>query len=224
MKKALITEDPLFNKSKKQLSTKRAQEIIRGYVKKQGLKKNSPSLYNSEFLSSYYSPILAAMHRHYGSLKGKRMLEIGYRIPMFLDYLNSVGVTTVGIDIAPIFDGENLYKMDIENMPREFKEKYSHKFDVVFERLALSRLYDEMYVLEKGRLRFKNKKLILSNIAALLKPKGLLILQDDRGSIFTMDQLKKAGFEKAMRDAPIILKNKKGEYLGWNTLEVYRKV
>jgi hypothetical protein len=114
--------------------------------------------------------------------------------------------------------------MDVEKMPREFKEKYANKFDIVFERLTLSRLLDEMHVFKDGTLCFKNKRRILSDIKGLLKPNGLLILQDDRGSIFTLGQLKEAGFEKAMRGAPIILENRKGDYLGWNTIEAYRKV
>ena len=226
--KPFITDDPLFNKSRRELSTKGARRIIDFYVKECGLEakqeKFSLPLYDSEFLSTHYTPILAVMHKYCGTLKGKRVLEIGYRVPMFLDYLKSINVSTVGIDIAPYTGGKGLYQMDVEKMPREFKEKYAHKFDVVFERLTLSRLLNEMHVFEDGTFRFKNNKRILSNISDLLKPNGLLILQDDRGSIFTLSQLNEAGFDKAMRDAPIILENKKGDYLGWNTIEAYKRV
>ena len=223
-----ITDDPVFDKSRRELSTKGVRRIIDFYVKRCGLgakqEKFSLPLYDSEFLSTYYTPILAVMCKHYGTLKGKRVLEIGYRVPMFLDYLKSIGVSTVGIDIAPYAEGKDLYRMDVERMPRVFKERYAHKFDIIFERLTLSRLLDEMHVFEDGTPRFKNKKRILSNIKGLLKPNGLLILQDDRGSIFTLSQLKEAGFEKAMRGAPIILKNRKGKYLGWNTIEAYKRI
>ena len=171
---------------------------------KKELDKKSDSKYGYEdgFLSCYYSPILIVLKQLFKDFKNKKILEVGYRVPLFLDYLKGEGADVYGIDVDPAVVGDNLIKMSVEKMDKEFMKK--HKFDVIFERITLSRLYDENYFLDTGKFRFKNKEKILSNLYVLLKKGGYLILQDDRGSIFTESQFKKIGFKKVMKEIPII--------------------
>ena len=77
--------------------------------------------------------------------------------------------------------------------------------------------------MKEGKYVFKNKEKVLSNIANLLKHNGLLILQDDRGSIFSETLFAKLGFEKVMKEEPVIFKDKKGKSLGWNVIVAYKK-
>jgi len=183
------------------------------YKKKCKIKKG----YMPDFLSTYYSPILTVLKQYFKNLKGKSILEAGYRIPIFLDYLRLKGVDTYGIDIGPYITDRNLLRMPVEKISDKFKKKYSNYFHAIIERLTLSRLYDEEYFLKTGKRRFKNKKLILSNLYKLLRPNGILVLQDDRGSIFTETEFKKAKFKKILKEIPITFKK------GWNTLVVYKK-
>jgi len=178
----------------------------------------------SEFLGYYYSPTLTALKQSLKTLKNKNILEIGYRTPLFLDYLKIYGTNAYGIDTNPEIINKNLFKMSIEKLSPKFLKENKNKFHAIFERITLSKLYEEKYFLETGKYRFKNKDKILANIYKLLKNKGILVLQDDRGSIFTEYLFKKFGFEKLIKETPIIFKDKKGKDLGWNVIVVYRKI
>lgn len=178
----------------------------------------------SEFLGNYYSPILTTLKQFLKNLKNKNILEIGYRTTLFLEYLKTHEANVYGIDINPETTDRNLFKMSIEKLTPKFLKENKNKFHAIIERITLSKLYEEKYFLETGKYKFKNKEEILSNIQKLLKNKGILLLQDDRGSIFTEYQFKKFGFKKVMKELPIIFKDKRGKNLGWNVLVVYRKV
>ncbi len=177
---------------------------------------------SSEFLN-YYSPTLTVLKQFLKDFKNKNILEIGYRDAVFLNYLKKKEVNVYGIDIKPEKTNKNLLKMSVENVSKKFLKKYDNKFHAIFERITLSKLYDKNYFLKNGKHRFKNKEKILSNIYKLLKNKGILILQDDRGTVFTELQFKKIGFKKLIKETPIIFKDKKGKNLGWNILVVYQK-
>ena len=75
-----------------------------------------------------------------------------------------------------------------------------------------------------GSQRQPDRKTVQSELENALKNKGILVLQDDRGSIFTEYLFKKFGFEKLIKETPIIFKDKKGKDLGWNVIVVYRKI
>lgn len=210
----------LHKRYKKELGKKTAKEIILYYDKKCKLK----GAYGLEFLSYCYSPILTALKQFFNKLKNKQILEIGYRIPVFLDYLKKQGAIVHGIDINPGVRNKNLLKMSVENISPKFLREHKNKFHAIVERITLSRLYDEMYFLETKSYRFKNKEKILSSLYGLLKPKGILILQDDRGTIFTESQFAKVGFKKILKETPIIFKDGRGKNLGWNVLVAYQKI
>lgn len=214
----IFFDEKLYQKCKKELNSRGAQNIVQQYRRECKIKKG----YKPTFLSYFYSPVLTVLKQHFKNLKNKRILEIGYRMPLFLDYLKLNGANSYGIDIEPYITNKNLFKMSIEKLTPSFKRKFTDFFHAIIERLTLSRQYEEEYFLEKGRHRFKNKKLILYNLHHLLKPGGILVLQDDRGSIFTESEFKRAGFRKIMKERPIVFREK-GKYLGWNTLVVYKK-
>lgn len=178
---------------------------------------------SSEFLSYYYSPTLTVLEQFLKDLKNKNILEIGYRDGKFLDYLKKKGANTHGIDIKPEKTNKNLLKMSVTNVNQVFLNKNNNKFDAIIERITLSKLYNRNYFLKTGKQRFKDKNKILSNLYKLLKPKGILVLQDDRGTIFIKQQFKKIGFKQILKETKIKFKDKKGKNLGWNTLIVYQK-
>ncbi len=210
----------LYKKCKEELCKKTAKEIISYYDKNCKLK----GVYGQDFLSHYYSPILTTLKQFFGEVENKQILEIGYRVPMFLDYLKKCGASVYGIDIEPSAIHKTLLKMSVENINKKFLKEYENQFDVIIERITLSRLYDEKYFLETGNHRFKNKEKILLNLYRLLNPKGILVLQDDRGSIFTEAQFAKVGFRKVMKETPIVFRDKQRKDFGWNVLVVYRKL
>jgi len=215
VKELIHFNEKIYSKCKKELSTKLARSIVKKYIKECKAKG-----YDEHFLTYYYSPTFAALKQLLINLKNKKVLEVGYRMPMFMDYLISKGVKAEGIDVEPYFTNEYSKKMSIENPAQKFLK---NKYDAIIARITLSRLYDERYQLKTGKLRFKNKKKILKNLHKLLKPKGYLILQDDRGTIFTESQFAKIGFKKIMKEIPITFKDKKGRDLSWNVLVVYQK-
>jgi len=219
MVKETLFDEKIYDKCKKELNSRNARKIIMAYIKQCKIDKGYPP----EFLSYYYSPILIILRQFLGDLKNKHILEIGYRMPMFLDYLISQGSKVHGIDIEPYIIKDNLLKMSIEKIDPRFLIKYENKFHAIVERITLSRLYDEKYFLETGKHRFNNKDKILSNLFRLLKPNGILVLQDDRGTIFSESQFAKIGFNKVMKEKPIFFKDKNGKDLGWNVLVVYQK-
>lgn len=204
--------------ARKELSGKKAQAIIAGYLSRFHLKG-----YDKTFLATYYSPLYTAINQFCQNVKNKSVLEIGFRVPMFLDFLKGKGANVYGIDIEPYVADDNFLKMSIEKPNPKFMAKHKQKFDVIFERITLSRLYDERHFLKTGKPMFKDKEKVLSNIANLLKHNGLLILQDDRGSIFSEFLFAKYGLEKVMKEEPVIFKDKKGNSLGWNVIAAYRK-
>ncbi len=212
-------DEKLFKRCEMELRKKPAKEIILFYKQKCGL-----NVYSPNFLSQYYSPILTALKQFFNSLQNKRILEIGHRLPMFLDYLEKQeGAIGYGIDTEPGMITKSSLKMSVENITPQFFMEHEHGFDAIVARITLSRLYDEMYFLETGHRRFKDKEKILLNLHRLLKPKGILVLQDDRGTIFTESQFAKVGFEKILRETPIIFKDRRGKNFGWNVLVVYQK-
>ena len=212
-------DERLYKQCKKELNKKPVKEIISSYKKQCKIKTG----YEPEFLSHYYSPILTVLKQFIGRLKNKHILEIGYRMPMFLDYLKEQDVTVYGIDIEPYITNKNLLKMSVGNVSKKFLKEHKNQFHAIIERITLSRLYDEEYFLENGKHRFKNKEKILFNLYHLLKPKGILVLQDDRGTIFTEAQFAKIGFKKIMKEIPLAFRDKKSKNLGWNVLITYQK-
>lgn len=211
----------LLKEAKKELLSKKARLIISKYKRHAGKFQNA---YNSEWLSVYYSPILVALRKYLGKdLKKRSILEVGYGLPLFIFYLKSVGSNAVGIDIDPYITGKDLYRMSVEHIRPSFKKQYRGHFDAIVERIALSNLYDKNYFNKTGKHKFKNKRKILSDLAFLLKDNGFLILQDDRGSVFSEKELKAAGFKRVIKLDKIIFHDRKRNYLGWNTLAVYKK-
>lgn len=179
--------------------------------------------YPPEFLSYYYSPILTVLKQLLTNLKNKYILEIGYRMPMFLDYLINKNAKGYGIDIEPYIVRNNLLKISIENMDPKFLIEHENKFHAIIERITLSNLYDKNFFKKTGKRRFYKKDRILSNMFRLLKPGGILVLQDDRGTIFSESQFVKNGFIKIMKEIPIFFNSEDGEDLGKNVLVVYQK-
>lgn len=208
----------LYQSARKELNGKKAQAIIASYLNNFHLKG-----YDKTFLATYYSPLYSVINQFCKNVKNKSVLEIGFRVPMFLDFLKEKGAKVYGIDIEPYMTNDNLLKMSIEALNSSFMVKHKQKFDIIFERITLTRLYDEQHFLKEGKYVFKNKEKVLSNIANLLKHNGLLILQDDRGSIFSETLFAKLGFEKVMKEEPVIFKDKKGKSLGWNVIVAYKK-
>lgn len=218
-KDILLFDEKVYNKCKKELSEKKIKRIIFKYQKLLKIKKNCMST----FLSLYYSPLLTVLKQALGSLKNKWILEVGYQLPFFLEYLQKQGSIVYGIDTNPLITNKNLLKMSVEKLSPRFLKENKNKFHVIVERITLSRMYDEEYFLKTGRYRFRNKEKILSNLRHLLKPKGIIALQDDRGTIFTEAQFANAGFKKILREMPIIFSDKRGKRIGWNTLVVYQR-
>lgn len=212
--------ETLYKKSKKELFSKEVKKLIENRNKTLHIKNK----YSDDFLSLYYSPILAVLEQLLKDFNKKNILEIGYRVPLFLDYAKIRGANIFGIDINPFIENENLQKMSIENLDKKYLKKNKNKYDAIIARITLSKLYDELYEVETGRPRFKNKEKILKNIFSLLKTNGLLILQDDRGTIFTENQFKEIGFKKIINETPIIFKNKNNKSLGWNVIVAYKKI
>ncbi len=217
--KVCYFDEVLFKRCKRELSKKPVKEIVLYYQKKCNLNR----AYKLDFLNQYYSPILTALKQFFSTVKNKRILEIGYRLPIFLDYLEKQGAVVYGIDTEPSVRDKNLLKMSVENITPTFFEEHKNKFDAIIARITLSRLYNENHFLETGEYRFRDKEKILSNLYHLLKPDGILVLQDDRETIFTEAQFAKAGFKKIMKETPIIFKDRQGKNLGWNVLVVYQK-
>ena len=213
-------DEELYKQCKKELSKRWVEEIILGYRTRCKITKG----YGPEFLSYYYSPILTVLKQILGNLENKYILEIGYRMPIFLDYLEKQGAVVYGIDIEPyVENGRNLLKMSVEDIDKEFLKEHNNQFHAIIERITLSRQYDEEYFLETGEHRFKNKEKILLDLYRLLRPNGILVLQDDRGTIFSEAQFVKIGFRKIMKEIPIIFRDRDGNYLGWNVLVTYQK-
>ncbi len=220
MKKEIhLFNKKLYQKSKKELNKNKVRKIIQKHNK--NLKPQQR--YEFEFLSYYYSPLLTTLAQFIGNLKNKQILEIGYRTPLFLDYLKMKGAKTYGIDTKPFITKKNYLKMSIGKLNQKFIKENKDKFDAIIERITLSKLYDKKHFLKTGKHKFKNKEKILSNISQLLQPNGILILQDDRGSIFTKSELSKANFRKIMKEITIKFKDKKGKDIGWNIIVVYKK-
>ena len=215
---AIIFNEILFKKAKRKLYSRKAIKIIENYNSKFNLKHSYPT----NFLSIYYSPIYTILKQFWKNFENKNVLEIGFRIPLFLDYLESEGVKSYGIDIEPYIETEKLKKESIEKLSKDFVKKNKNKFHAIIARITLSRLYDEKNEVKTGKPMFKDKHKILSNIFQLLKPNGLLILQDDRGSIFSEKHFEKIGFRKIVKEYPIIFKDK-NKYLGWNVIVTYKK-
>jgi hypothetical protein len=208
--------EALHKKSQKELSSKKAIEIINKYNAKLKTK------YPSNFLLQYYSPTYSILKKLLNKFEHKNILEIGFRAPLFLDFLQSKGANTYGVDIKPDIINENLVKMSIEKLSKGYLSKNKNKFHAIVARITLSRLYDEKHEVETGKPMFKDKRKILSNIFQLLKPKGILILQDDRGSIFSEKQFKDIGLKKIVNEYPITF-TENGKSLGWNVIVAYRK-
>jgi hypothetical protein len=212
-----ITDEKIYKKAKKELNCKKVEDICKKYKKQWG-----KYLKNVDEFSTYFSPILAIINKHYPNLKNIKTLEIGFRYPAFIDVLKSKEAITYGIDFDPYYTGKNLLKMSVENISKEFLKEHQNSFDIIYQRLCLSRLLNEMG--EKGKkFLFTKTDKILKDLTSLLKPNGMLILLDDRGTIFTLKQFKENKLKKIEKECPIILKNKNREYLGWNILAVYKK-
>lgn len=211
--KKISFDEALYNKCKKELNSRRVREIILRY-------RNSKTIikYEPEFLSYYYSPTLTALIQFFGNLKGKDILEIGYRMPLFLRYLEMKGANAYGIDVKPELTTKRFRRMSVENV------RLNKKFDAVIARITLSKLYNENYLRETGKPRFSDPEMILKNISKILKPGGILVLQDDRGTIFRKGQFKDLGFKKIMREKVVRFRDKNKKNIGWNVLVVYQKL
>jgi len=166
----------------------------------------------------YYIPILTVIYQLKKDIKGKKILEIGCSVPVFLEYLRFLGAEVYGIDIEPYITNNHIYKMNIEDMNKKFIKEHKGSFDIIYQRLTFSKLYDEEHELKKGKPRFKNKNKILKTINTLLRPNGVLILLDDRGSMFSLKQFSDNGFAKCLFEVPVMFTKKV-----WNVVTVYRK-
>lgn len=142
-------------------------------------------------------------------------------MPLFLEYLEKQGANVYGIDIKPDLTVKNFKKMSVENIQSYLLKQ---EFDAVVARITLSKLYNENYMKETGKPRFKNPEKILKNISKMLKPNGILILQDDRGTIFSKEQFKKLNFKKVMKATIIKFRDKNKKGIGLNVLVIYRKL
>lgn len=206
----------LYSKCKDELNSDEVRRIIEDCLKECNIKDG----YDKNFLSKYYSPIYTVLRQFYNNLEDLKVLEVGYRIPPFLNFLKEKGVETWGIDVDPyIVEDDRLFKMSIEDPEEWFMERFKGNFDVILERLCLSEQYDEEYEIENNDPRFKNKREILENLHKLMKRESKLILQDDRGTIFTFQDFYEVGFKKVLKDIPTMF-NKDA----WNVLNVYEKM
>jgi len=212
----MYLNNKLYRKCKVELSSDKARKILPLYKKECGLKR-----YHGNYLS-YYTPILAVLRQYFRNLRNKNILEVGYRLPAFLGYLKLKGANVYGIDVKPYIVDREFFKMSIEKIEPKFKKHFSNYFHAIVERLVLSRQYDEEYFLKTGKHRFHNRKLILSNIYQLLRPNGILVLQDDRGTIFTESDFVGIGLKKVLKDIPVVFRWSRKKCI-WNTLGVYKK-
>ncbi|UZE94287.1 MAG: hypothetical protein IB618_01815 [Candidatus Pacearchaeota archaeon] len=147
----------------------------------------------------FYNPLYYMLKKYLKILKNKKILEIGYGRPYFLKFLKSKKTLVYGIDIIkPIkIKGIKLIKVDIEKIPQDLIKEYKNNFDVIIARLIFSKEYQRKYN------KFQNKNLILKNLNLLLKKKGKLILQDDKGTIFTKSEFRKANFKILIKQTKV---------------------
>lgn len=215
----MLHNGALYRSSRIALNSTKTRKIIKKHNSRLDISLKYPLFY----LKVYYSTILTTLTYFLKNLYSKNILEVGFRIPLFLDYLSMNGVNVFGIDSNPLFESKKFRKMSVTRIPSAFIRSFSNSFDAIIERITLSKQYEENYYFINRKYRFRNKLGILCVFHKLLKNNGLLILQDDRGTIFSEAEFKKVGFEKIMKEIPIIFKEKE-KYLGWNTLVVYKKV
>ena len=211
----------MLRRCKSELLSEKPKRIIARYGKFAGKYWKS---YSQDWLSLYYSPMLTALRQYLVDLEGKSVMEVGYGLPLFVTYLRSLGTDAVGIDIDPYITGEGLHKMSVERIPEGFKRRYAGRFDAIIERIALSKLYDSNYFEKTGRHRFRDRKRILGELRDMLKEGGLLVLQDDKGSVFTRREMSESEFRKVLNEPKIVFRDKRKKYMGWNTIVVYRKL
>jgi hypothetical protein len=204
-----------YKKAKKELSSDKATKIIEKYNKELKLMNSLISL------SENYSPTFAILKYYYKNFQNKNLLEIGFSTPNFLEFLKLYGFNVNGIDIEPYVTSDDYLKMSVEDIDKNFLKLNNSKFDAITSKISLSKLYNENFELKTGKPAFKNPNKILKNLKELMNNNGLLILQEDRGSIFTEKMFKENGFQCLVKPYPIILKNNKKEYSGWNVISAY---
>jgi SAM-dependent methyltransferase len=207
-------DNKLNNKLKKELNSKSIKLDVVNYIK-----QNSLNNYPSSFLSKYYTPIYTVIKQLKILIKNKKILEIGANVPFFLNFLESKGAIVKGIDIKPLIEHKNIILKSVED---DLSGIFKNKFDIIYQRLTFSKLYDDNYYRDHKKYRFENKDKLLKNISKILKKNGYLILLDDRGSIFTPELFEKYHFKKVIMECPVFFKNE-NNHNGWNVIVVYRK-
>lgn len=85
-------DEELYKQCRKELGERWVEEIILGYKTRCKITKG----YGPEFLSYYYSPILTVLKQILGNLENKYVLEIGYMMPLFLEYLENRALLFMG--------------------------------------------------------------------------------------------------------------------------------
>jgi SAM-dependent methyltransferase len=204
-----------YKQAKEELNSEVALDIIQKYNTKLNLKKSDI------LLSEIYSPTYAVLKYYFKNFKNKRILEIGFSSPYFLEFLKLKGFKVNGIDIEPLISSKEYLKMSIEKIDKDFLTKNMSKFDVITSRISLSKLYNENFEVKTGSPAYRNPHEILKNISKLLNKNGILILQEDRGSIFTEKDFFKNKFKCLVKPYPIVFYNTENKYDGWNVISAY---
>lgn len=152
-----------------------------------------------------YAGVLSAMKRYGGPLADKRLFEVGSSAGVFLQALQTLGLSAEGMDTNPKLvelgqaEGIRLYEGDILRSETHPQTTY----DITFSVNLLDALQEDGWVEDPHQTRsrrdaFSNNqraRLALKNFYYLTAPGGLSIHEAELGFPFNLDDVRESGFE-----------------------------
>lgn len=151
---------------------------------------------NKEWLRNY-APMLSVLKKRLGSLKDRKILEIGFGKPFFMEVLKEAGAEVTGLDPWPAMGGNYYSNMILRAERGKVEDLRDHfrgeKFDAVVAKNVLT-----SFVLGGRQIRVKKEKWrrILGGIREKLRPGGLLIVQDVDAPVkqIPIEEFRECGF------------------------------
>lgn len=167
---------------------KKEYNLSRNKIKKSyfEIQKNIPKSQKSIFPVELFYEISYSIIEKV-SKKNDEILDIGYGdFPILVDLLNKKGYSAYGIEpFTKYFDKEKTFKCTLKNIPKKLDIL---KFNLILANMVYSINYTS-YCSKSFKWELEHKKEIIKKFYELLESKGILILIDDIGTIFSKTEL-----------------------------------